>query len=173
MKRNQMKFINIDKKLTEVKREIVKIDLEKFKAIPFNANHFALPDGGQVKVIQNFQIIDVKEVKAKFNKIWKQWFGDRNSTRAVGVLWSAFVLYVFPWLLDIAKVYCAFMIAQSFYKEHKGVEGKGGRNGFQSFVYYGKWLVVFHLIPIGVEMLDQIGAKMMIDIKTNPIMQSK
>jgi hypothetical protein len=133
----------------------------------------AFENGFSVKKVnvKNFLTIDIHELKITFNKIWKQWFpfGEKNTTFAVGLLWSAFSLYVFPWMLDIAKCYCAFMIAQGFYKEHKGMDGKSGRSGFQSFIYYGKWLIIFHLIPVGVELLDQIGGRMLIDIKNGTL----
>lgn len=111
---------------------------------------------------KNFQIIDMNELRKHFNKLKREWFpiGDKNTTLAVGVFWTAFMTYIFPWMLDIAKVYCAFQIAQSFYKENKGMGGKDGRTGFQSLVYFGKWYLAFWLIPWAVELIDQIGEKM-------------
>lgn len=180
LKSNQMKFIyqNGNMKYLDFKL----IDFNEIQPIGFNLfghNEVACAVENVCHVtsnnIKNFQIIDVREFKRHVRKTMNRWFPfkEKNTTMAVGILWTAFVQYVFPWLLDLAKVYCAFQIAQGFYKEHKGIGGEGGksggRTGFQTFVYYGKWLIVFHLIPVGVELLDAIGTKMMIDIKTNPI----
>ena len=80
-----------------------------------------------------------------------------------GVFWDAFMKYLFPWLLDIAKVFCAIKIAQAFYEEKRG--GRDGGTGFGALVTYGKWYLVFWLIPWGVELIDQIGSKMLNDLR--------
>jgi len=164
MKTNQMKFC------------LVNGEMQQFNIFDYlGANEIAVSLEGQTyrfrgEEIKNFQTIDFRQFKSSVKRLWKEWFpfGEKNTTLAVGILWTAFSTYVFPWLLDIAKVYCAFMIAQGFYNEHKGISGRDGRSGFSSFVYYGKWLIAFHLIPFGVELLDQVGAKMLLDIKSNP-----
>lgn len=76
-----------------------------------------------------------------------------------GVFWDAFMQYIFPWMLDIAKVFCAIKICQAFYQEKRG--GREDGTGFGSLVTYGKWYLVFWLIPWGVELIDQIGGKML------------
>jgi len=84
-----------------------------------------------------------------------------------GVFWQVFMQYIFPWLTDIAKVYCAIRIAQAFYQEKRGGRDEG--TGFSAFVTYGKWLLLFHILPFGVELIDQIGEKMWIDLKNDHI----
>lgn len=84
-----------------------------------------------------------------------------------GVFWDTFMKYIFPWLIDIAKVYCVIKIAQGFYEEKVG--GRDGGSGFGNFVTYGKWLLLFHLVPFFVLLIDQLGLKMVNDLKMNPI----
>jgi hypothetical protein len=91
-----------------------------------------------------------------------------------GVFWKIFLVYIFPWMLDIAKVYCAIRVAQAFYQEKRGGRDEG--TGFGALVQYGKWYLVFWLIPWGVELIDQIGGTMFndlqkqgIDIQTNSV----
>jgi hypothetical protein len=91
-----------------------------------------------------------------------------------GVFWSVFLTYIFPWMLDIAKVYCAIRVAQAFYQEKRGGRDEG--TGFGALVQYGKWYLVFWLIPWGVELIDQIGGTMFndlqqkgVDVQTNTV----
>lgn len=93
--------------------------------------------------------------------------GVATGVGGAGVFWATFMKYIFPWLLDVAKVYCVIKIAQGFYEERRG--GRDGGTGFSGFVTYGKWLILFYLIPWGVELIDQLGMKMLIDLKTSPI----
>lgn len=85
------------------------------------------------------------------------------TTGGSGVFWDAFMTYIFPWMLDIAKVFCAIKIAQGFYQEKRGGRDEG--TGFGALVTYGKWYLVFWLIPWGVELIDQIGGKMLNDLR--------
>jgi hypothetical protein len=84
-----------------------------------------------------------------------------------GIFWDTFLQYIFPWLLDIAKVYCAIQIARSFYEERRG--GRDGGTGFGALVTYGKWLLLFHLLPWGVELIDELGQSMWNNLKTEGI----
>ncbi|MFQ3543617.1 hypothetical protein Q7A53_05980 [Halobacillus rhizosphaerae] len=84
-----------------------------------------------------------------------------------GVFWDAFLTYIFPWMLDIAKVFCAVKIAQAFYQEKRGGRDEG--TGFGALVTYGKWYLVFWLIPWGVELIDQIGNTMFNDLQNKPM----
>lgn len=85
------------------------------------------------------------------------------ATGGSGVFWDAFMTYIFPWMLDIAKVFCAIKIAQAFYQERRGGRDEG--SGFGAVVTYGKWYLVFWLIPWGVELIDQIGGKMLNELR--------
>jgi hypothetical protein len=85
------------------------------------------------------------------------------ATGGAGVFWDAFMQYIFPWMLDIAKVFCAIKIAQAFYEEKRG--GRDSGTGFGSLVTYGKWYLVFWLIPWGVELIDQIGGRMLNELR--------
>ena len=78
-----------------------------------------------------------------------------------GVCWDAFMKYIFPHMLDIAKVFCALKIAQGFYQEKRGGRDEG--TGFGSVVTYGKWYLIFWLVPFFVELIDQVGLKMISD----------
>lgn len=84
-----------------------------------------------------------------------------------GVFWEAFLTYIFPWMLDIAKVLCAIKIAQAFYQEKRGGRDEG--TGMGALVQYGKWYLIFWLIPWGVELIDQIGEKMFKDLQSKPL----
>jgi hypothetical protein len=93
------------------------------------------------------------------------------ATGGSGVFWDTFMTYIFPWLMDIAKVYCVIKIAQGFYEEKRG--GRDGGTGFSTFVQYGRWYLLFMLIPWGVTLIDQLGSKMLIDLQNNPIAPAK
>lgn len=89
------------------------------------------------------------------------------ATSGTGVFWDTFMRYIFPWLMDIAKVYCVIKIAQGFYEEKRG--GRDGGTGIGTLVTYGKWYLMFQLIPFGVELIDQLGSKMLNDLHINPV----
>lgn len=89
--------------------------------------------------------------------------GAVTPTGGSGVFWDAFMRYIFPWMLDVAKVYCAIRICQAFYQEKRG--GRDDGTGFGALVQYGKWYLVFWLIPWGVELIDQIGSRMLNDLR--------
>lgn len=89
------------------------------------------------------------------------------NTTGAGVFWDAFIKFIYPWLLDIAKVFCAIKIAQGFYNEKRA--GKDGGSGLETLVTYGKWLLFFHLVPFFVLLIDQLGLKMVNDLKVNPM----
>lgn len=89
------------------------------------------------------------------------------TTGGAGVFWDAFMQYIFPWMLDIAKVFCAIKIAQAFYQERRGGRDEG--TGFGALVTYGKWYLVFWLIPWGVELIDEIGSKMLNELRTKGV----
>ena len=80
-----------------------------------------------------------------------------------GIFWKAFLVYIFPWMLDIAKVYCCIRIAQAFYQEKRG--GREDGSALSSFLQYGKWYLFFWLLPIGVELLDEIGGTIFQDLQ--------
>ncbi len=84
---------------------------------------------------------------------------------SVGIFWDAFMNYIFPYMMDIAKVFCAIKIAQAFYQEKRGGRDEG--SGVGAFVTYGKWYILFALMPWCVELLDQLGTKMLIDLRGN------
>jgi len=84
-----------------------------------------------------------------------------------GVFWGAFLTYIFPWMLDIAKVFCAIKIAQAFYQERRGGRDEG--TGMSALVQYGKWYLVFWLIPWGVTLIDEIGQQMFTDLVDTPV----
>lgn len=115
-----------------------------------------------------FEIIDIKELKKTWNKIKKDWFGHK-AVKAVGggIFWGVFLTHIFPYVLDISKVFCLIKIVQGFYEERRG--GRDGASGMQSLMQYGKWLIIIHLLPIGVELIDQIGITMMNDINTDSL----
>lgn len=84
-----------------------------------------------------------------------------------GVFWDTFLTYIFPWMLDIAKVYCLVRIAQAFYKERRG--GSDSGTGWSALLEHGKWYLIFWLLPIGVELIDQVGHKMFLDLHNKAI----
>lgn len=80
-----------------------------------------------------------------------------------GIFWDAFMKYIFPYMLDIAKVFCAIKIAQAFYQERRG--GREGGTGIEAIVTYGKFYLLFALLPWAVELLDELGTKMLSDLR--------
>lgn len=87
-----------------------------------------------------------------------------------GVFWQTFLTYIFPWMLDIAKVYCLVRIAQAFYQEKRG--GRDSGTGFQALLEHGKWYLIFWLLPIGVELIDQVGHRMFTDMHDKAIIDA-
>jgi len=85
------------------------------------------------------------------------------NTTGAGVFWDAFIQFIYPWFLDIAKVFCAIKIAQGFYEERRG--GKDGGTGIENFVHYGKFYLLFALIPWIVELIDEVGSKMLLELR--------
>ena len=135
---------------------------------------------GEMRLVGDKLINEIRDSKPKMvNKISK--FSDNYmysvapfgmmlgatvaNTSGSGVFWEAFMTYIFPWMLDIAKVFCAIKIAQSFYQEKRGGRDEG--TGFGALVTYGKWYLVFWLIPWGVELIDQIGGRMLNDLQSS------
>lgn len=79
-----------------------------------------------------------------------------------GVFWETFMVYLFPWFIDIANVFCVIKIAQAFYQENRG--GRDTGTGLSSIFTFGKWLLLFHLIPFFVKFIDQLGLRMVNDL---------
>lgn len=84
-----------------------------------------------------------------------------------GVFWEAFLQYIFPWVLDIGKVYCCIRVAQAFYQERRGGRDEG--TGIQALLVHGKWYLALWLLPWGVELIDGIGHQMFTNLHNNPI----
>ena len=82
-----------------------------------------------------------------------------------GVLFPVFMENIFPWLLDLAKVYCALKIAQAFYAEKRG-SSRDGDTGMGAVVQYGKWYLMFWLVPWFVEIIDQVGGSLLQEVQT-------
>lgn len=132
--------------------------------IGFSGNNVALV---KTNATSSFYIIDLNDLKHTLKYIAREWFGfGKGLVFREGIFWTAFLTYIFPWFMDIAKVYCAIMICQAFYKERQGGTGADGRTGMQALVYYGKWFIVFNLIPWLVELIDQVGGKMYQELRT-------
>lgn len=123
----------------------------------------------QMSPISSAYIIDVPKIKDSFKNgnAFKKFAFAGVTVGSQGIFWKAFLIYIFPWMLDVAKVYCAIRIAQAFYQEKRG--GRDDGTGFGSLVTYGKWYLVFWLIPWGVELVDQIGGTMFHDLQSKPL----
>jgi len=130
------------------------------------------PTSQAIEEIKDIGVKDVRSIKggvyakssllASIPVIGAVTLGDHQ-----GIFWSAFLEYIFPWMLDIAKVYCLIRIAQAFYEEKRG--GRDGGTGFQALIAHGKWYLIFWLLPIGVEMIDQLGQKIFEDMQGKKI----
>lgn len=82
-----------------------------------------------------------------------------NGVNAIdGIFWTMFQTYIYPWFLDLATVFVAIKISQGFYQENRG--GKDSGSGFSAVFTYGKWLLLFHMIPFFVKLMDEIGRTM-------------
>jgi hypothetical protein len=105
------------------------------------------------------------DLKNTWKYLKEEFFGGKKGSIGVvlksgGVFWPIFVDMIFPWFLDIAKVWCCIKICQAFLQERNGSAGSDGRTGLQALVHYGKWFLIFECIPFLVELIDQIGHKM-------------
>ena len=120
----QMKYFRME---TGEMRKVQLIHFGEFES-PIFQNFFK---GGLLKPTERFSspsiIIDQKELKDTWKKLKQDWFGDKkNSFRSIalvggagvvsiasgGVFWDIFIHYIFPIMLDIAKVFCAFKIGR-------------------------------------------------------------
>jgi hypothetical protein len=125
-------------------------------------------------------IVDIPNVKKSVKQKSKNFLKNSNFAMAPmamgtvtsidngGVFWNTFLTYIFPWMLDIAKVYCLVRIAQAFYQEKRG--GRDSGTGFSALLEHGKWYLIFWLLPIGVELIDQVGHKMFDDMHNKAIL---
>lgn len=134
-----------------------------------------LQEMNRIAPISNAFIIDVPHIKKGIkekgrNILTNQNFAVAGTATGAGVFWKAFMLYIFPWMLDVAKVYCLVRIAQAFYQEKRGGRDEG--TGLQALVTHGKWYLAFWLLPLGVELIDGIGSTMYTDLKDQNIMQT-
>lgn len=149
-----------------------------------NTMTFRLNDSGTLSLVSEKALNEVKkpirEIKDKsiFSKLSEKSKGTKMYSFApapilltasatanasgAGVFWDTFMVYIFPWMLDIAKVFCAIKIAQAFYQERRG--GAGGGTGMEAIVTYGKWYLLFVLMPYGVQLIDELGNKMLMDL---------
>jgi len=118
-------------------------------------------------------IVDIPQIKEsiKSGRAFKHMAYATVTVGSQGIFWKAFLIYIFPWMLDIAKVYCAIRICQAFYQEKRG--GKEEGTGFGAIVTFGKWYLVFWLVPWAVELIDQIGGTMFNDLKDKGIFDAK
>lgn len=82
-----------------------------------------------------------------------------------GIFWDTFMKHIFPYFIDVAKVFCIIKIAQGFYSENRG--GRDGGTGMGSLITYSKWYLCFLLLPVFVTLVDQIGHTMLQEIKIN------
>lgn len=120
-------------------------------------------------------IVSVKDLKNTWKYLKEEFMGNKIMKEAGvvlksgGVFWPIFMEFVFPWFLDIAKVYCCIKICQAFLQERSGSAGGDGKTGIQAIVHYGKWFLIFELIPFAVELIDQIGHKMITELSHQKI----
>ncbi|UUV46938.1 hypothetical protein [Bacillus phage vB_BanS-Thrax5] len=115
-------------------------------------------------------VVDIPKIKESIHRYVREGLGDgRFATVAIGgtgVFWKAFLMYIFPWFCDIAKVFCLIKIAQAFYEEKRA--GKDGASGMGAIFTYGKFYIMFLMLPWFVELIDQIGGTMYDQVKANP-----
>lgn len=123
-------------------------------------------------------VVDIPRIKARIKSNSKNFLTTSNFAVAPfalgvtgmdsgGYFWDAFLTYIFPWMLDIAKVYCLIRIAQAFYEEKRG--GRDGGTGFSALVQHGKWYLVFWLLPLAVELIDQVAGGIFNDLQKQAI----
>lgn len=115
-------------------------------------------------------IVDIPEMKKSVKEKSKNFLTNKSFAFAPvlmfaggigdngGIFWNTFLQYIFPWMLDIAKVYCLVRIAQAFYQEKRG--GRDGGTGFSALIEHGKWYLVFWCLPILVDLIDGVGHQM-------------
>lgn len=139
-----------------------------------------LQEMSRVAPLSTSLIVDIPNMKESIKKRSKNFLTNTNfsvvpiwtlgtATQMTGggLFWDTFLTYIFPWMLDIAKVYCLIRIAQAFYEEKRG--GRDGGTGFSALVQHGKWYLVFWLLPLGVELIDQIAGTMFNEIQTKTL----
>lgn len=129
------------------------------------------------KITRKAYIVDVPKIKESIKSLNflktsnLSFAGAVTTISSHGVFWKVFLIYIFPWMTDIAKVYCCIRIAQAFYQEKRG--GRDDGTGIGAIVQYGKWYLLFLLLPWAVELIDEIGNTMYHDLKANPTIINK
>lgn len=146
-------LVLVDDMKVKNKIEKIQINKEKLKKIEF-------------KKVKN--VINTKTVLITASMLMCPTIGFAATGAVVsqGLFWKIFLTYIFPVLMDIAKVFCAIKVAQAFYQERRGGREEG--TGIGALVSYGKWYILFCLLPFFVELIDEIGHKMYMDIKNMP-----
>lgn len=145
---------------------------------------FRLNESGEMALVNNDSIldiigesiprayiVDIPKIKETIKIKSKDFLKNGNFAAVAigggGVFWKTFLIYIFPWLTDIAKVYCAIRIAQAFYQEKRG--GRDDGTGISAIIQYGKWYLLFAILPFFVELIDEIGNTMYHDLQNTPV----
>jgi hypothetical protein len=140
-----------------------------------------MQDMKRVAPISTSLIVDIPNIKETMKKKSKNFLKNSSfmfapmvlgtatsgTLQSGGLFWDTFLTYIFPWMLDIAKVYCLIRIAQAFYEEKRG--GRDSGTGFSALIQHGKWYLVFWLLPLGVELIDQVASTMFNEIQTKTL----
>lgn len=167
-----MRFERVDGKMVRVSEKMVRVHEKEVlikKASP-NTITWNFPKESSYKSKRN--LMDIPMMPVSSNKKEKGVFANSSiafgSALVVGavttdysqggIFWEMFMTYLYPWFLDIATVYVAIKIAMGFYEEQRG--GSKTETGFGTFLTYGKWLLLFHMIPFFVGLLSQLGTRM-------------
>lgn len=132
-----------------------------------------LEDMNKSLPISTALIVDIPNIKESIGKKSKNIlktpmvYSVTPAIGSTGVFWHAFLTYIFPWILDIGKVYCCIRVAQAFYQERRGGRDEG--TGIQALLVHGKWYLALWLLPWGVELIDGIGHTMFDNLRQHPV----
>ena len=163
-----MRFENINGKLVRVsenKTVASKSNISKSTVIKWE-----LPTA--VKTDKKRNIMDIPTMPLQFHKERKRGFLARSSTIVgaaaltvgvasntdTGILMDTFLEYIYPWFLEVASIYALVKIAMSLYDEQRGVGN--GKSAFSTVFLYGKWLLLFYMIPFFIQLLNTVGSRM-------------
>lgn len=83
-----------------------------------------------------------------------------------GIIWDSFINYVYPWFLEVAKVFCIIKVAQTMYQNQSTGSRGGEATNFGAILSWGKWYAIFLFLPFVVELIEGASQDMLKQLRT-------
>lgn len=83
-----------------------------------------------------------------------------------GIVWDSFINYVYPWFLEVAKVFCIIKVAQTLYQNQSTGSRGGEATNFGAILSWGKWYAIFLFLPFVVELIEGASQDMLKQLRS-------